>query len=244
MCFFHPPVPPFSARRGQAAPPPLATQPPPPLSGHQGGDNEEEEEEERKEAASAQRCEAEGGRGASPALSGTEAQHSGHDGAFIPLFLSSEAVAVEYPLQGGFHHPAALVRTPKPSAASAPRSPGAATQNGTAAAAGPYIPSVGHAPERITPPARATPSHEEPAFIEQFRCQLEYLAVYWLRGEREAGHRAGGAAREAGVAARDWLRAPRVGGAWRGIGRRALRNPSLPPEPPVRVPRPRPARLR
>lgn len=74
----------------------------------------------RNEAASARPCESEGGRGASPALSGTEAQHSGHDGAFIPLFLSSEAVAVEYPLQGGFHHPAALVRTPKPSAASSP----------------------------------------------------------------------------------------------------------------------------
>lgn len=65
--------------------------------------------------------EGEGGPNPSPALSGTEAQHSGHDGAFIPLFLSSEAVTVEYPLQGGFHHPAALVRTPKPSAA--PRRP-------------------------------------------------------------------------------------------------------------------------
>lgn len=116
-------------------------------------------------AASAQRCEAEGGRGASPALSGTEAQHSGHDGAFIPLFLSSEAVAVEYPLQGGFHHPAALVRTPKPSAASAPLSPGTATQNGTAAPVPPYMPSVCHAPERPRPSTRATPSHGEATSI-------------------------------------------------------------------------------
>lgn len=30
--------------------------------------------------------------------------------AFVPFFLSGEAVAVEDPLQGGFHHPAAGVR--------------------------------------------------------------------------------------------------------------------------------------
>lgn len=30
--------------------------------------------------------------------------------AFIPFLLSGEAVAVENPLQGGFHHPAAGVR--------------------------------------------------------------------------------------------------------------------------------------
>lgn len=36
---------------------------------------------------------------------------------FIPFLLSGEAVAVEDPLQGGFHHPAAGVRNQKTSAA-------------------------------------------------------------------------------------------------------------------------------
>ena len=40
---------------------------------------------------------------------------------FIPLLLSGEAVAVEDPLQGGFHHPAAGVRNQENLRCASPR---------------------------------------------------------------------------------------------------------------------------
>lgn len=54
--------------------------------------------------------------------------------AFIPFLLSGEAVAVENPLQGGFHHPAAGVRNQQ-NLRSTPRAAAAArrSQNGAAA---------------------------------------------------------------------------------------------------------------
>lgn len=64
---------------------------------------------------------------------------------------------------------------------------------------------------RPRPSTRATPSHEETAFIGQFRCLFKYLAVYWLRAARREGHWRGVLHGGRGVAARDWLRAPRAG---------------------------------
>lgn len=48
---------------------------------------------------------------------------AGVDGGagFIPLFLSGETVAVEDPLQGGFHHPAAGVRNQENLRCASPR---------------------------------------------------------------------------------------------------------------------------
>lgn len=95
-------------------------------------------------------------------------------------------MTVEYPLQGGFHHPAALVRTPKPSSAPTGRSPGAATQNGTAVAAGPYITFPSHAPAAVMPPWNET--HPQPGKTPvRWTARLSLRKSRFLLAEGRAG---------------------------------------------------------